>query len=76
MNYRPGVPRRCSPKDIKTLITFCKEIGVDMPILRAVASVNSKMEVLAKQGEVPDGSIYRQHRGSNPPVVITENTLT
>jgi len=65
---------RCLPKDIKTFITFCKEIGVDMPILRAVASVNSKMEVLAKQGDVPDGSIYRQHRDSNPPIVITENT--
>jgi UDPglucose 6-dehydrogenase len=64
---------RCLPKDIKTLITFCEEIGVDMPILSAVASVNSKMEVLAKQGEVPNGSIYRQHRGSDPPVVITEN---
>jgi hypothetical protein len=45
-----------------------------MPILRAVASVNFKMEVLAKQGDVPDGSIYRQHRDSNPPIVITENT--
>jgi hypothetical protein len=45
-----------------------------MPILRAVASVNSKMEVLAKQGDVPDGSIYRQHRDSNPLIVITENT--
>jgi UDPglucose 6-dehydrogenase len=65
---------RCLPKDIKTLITFCEAIGVDMPILSAVASVNSKMESLAKQGRVPDGSIYRQHRGSDPPIVITENT--
>lgn len=43
----------CLPKDTKGLITFAQGIGISMPLLQAVVSVNSHMEELAKQGIVP-----------------------
>jgi hypothetical protein len=58
----------------KRLLLFARKSGSTCRYSGQFASVNSKMEVLAKQGDVPDGSIYRQHRDSNPPIVITENT--
>jgi UDPglucose 6-dehydrogenase len=39
---------RCLPKDIKCFLTFAKQIGIDMPLLKAVDSVNSHMEGLTK----------------------------
>jgi len=43
----------CLPKDIKGLLTLAEKIGIEMPLLSAVISVNSQMEELAKQGVVP-----------------------
>lgn len=47
----------CLPKDTKGLEAFAKEIGVSIPLLSAVISVNSRMEELARQGVVPPATI-------------------
>jgi UDPglucose 6-dehydrogenase len=52
---------RCLPKDIECLISFCHEMNAEMPILKAVHSVNSKMEQIVSQGESVEASILREN---------------
>ena len=51
---------RCLPKDIDCLVSFCQEVNAEMPLLKAVHSVNSRMEQVSSQGETPKASIYRE----------------
>ena len=51
---------RCLPKDIDCLLSFCREINAEMPLLKAVHSVNSRMEQVVSQGETPRPSVYRE----------------
>jgi hypothetical protein len=46
-----------------------------MPILNAVNLVNSKMEMLSKQGEISSASIYKHHTGIHSPSPLTENLV-
>jgi hypothetical protein len=46
-----------------------------MPILNSVNLVNSKMEMLFKQGEVSSASIYKHHRGIHSLSPLTENLV-
>jgi UDPglucose 6-dehydrogenase len=48
---------RCLPKDIECLLSFCQEINAEMPLLKAVHSVNSMMKQLVSQDKTPKESI-------------------
>lgn len=48
---------RCLPKDIECLNSFCEDIDAEMPLLKAVRLVNSRMEQLVSESETPNESI-------------------
>jgi UDPglucose 6-dehydrogenase len=64
----------CLPKDTKGLEAFAKKIGVSMPLLSAVISVNSEMEELATQGVVPPATIVGHKWQPLPNLVTKERT--
>jgi UDPglucose 6-dehydrogenase len=45
---------RCLPKDVRILQSFAEDINTDMSILKAVSSVNSKMEEIAELKEMAE----------------------
>lgn len=44
---------RCLPKDVRILQSFAEDVSTDMSILKAVSSVNSKMEEMAELSDIP-----------------------
>lgn len=56
----------CLPKDTEGFEVFAKEIGVRMPLLQAVISVNSQMNELAERGKIPNATIVGHKWQSSP----------
>lgn len=67
---------RCLPKDVRILQAFAEDVNIDMSILNAVSSVNSKMEEIAKLKEMAELSdipieldSQQTRRGKSSPTV-------
>lgn len=48
-----AVGGRCLPKDVRILQSIAEDVSTDMSILKAVLSVNSKMEEMAEVSDIP-----------------------
>jgi UDPglucose 6-dehydrogenase len=61
-----GVPYRgaCIPKDIKSFLTFAKNINVEMPLISAVLRINDKIEDFNKMQQFPTPNISSLKRKS------------
>ncbi len=35
---------KCLPKDLKAFISFCEELGCEVPLLKAVEEINEKIK--------------------------------
>src|SRR5919197_1977690 len=60
----------CLPKDIKAFLAFAKEFGIDMPLISAAESINSKRQKLAEKGQVPYATLSQPKK----PELSTTNT--
>ena len=67
---------RCLPKDIECLLSFCQEINAEMPLLKAVHSVNSMMKHVVSQDNTPKESTHIERNISQLDIAQKSKIMT